>query len=464
MLEQFEAATVAFSNWAWGSQLLILLVGGGLFFLLYSRFIPLRHIKHGIDILRGKYDDKSAPGDINHFQALSSAMAGTVGMGNIAGVAVAFAAGGPGAIFWMWLSAIVGIATKFFTCSLAVMYRGKDSEGNLQGGPMYVITEGLGKKWKPLAMFFCIAAMFGVLPIFQTNQLIQVSRDVIFIPSGFLNADGDHFMFNLVFGLVLMTFVAGVILGGIKRIGVVASRVVPVMILLYMTCAFYVIFSNISVVPGYLWMIVEQAFSGQAAAGGLLGVMIIGIRRAAFSNEAGIGTEAMAHGAAKTREPIREGLVAMLGPIIDTLLVCTATAMIIMISGVWENSGSSGITLTVEAFKTVMPGFGVYALMICVLFFSTSTIFTMAYYGTKCFGFLFGAKHQYLYNYFYLSMIVLGAVASLDAVIGLIDGMYAMMAIPTMVSALLLAPKVMEQSRIYFAKLNGETAKEQQVL
>ncbi len=460
MLDKFEAATTAFSNWAWGSQLLILLVGGGCFFLLYSRLVPLRYLKHGVDILRGKYDDKSAPGDINHFQALSSAMAGTVGMGNIAGVAVAFAAGGPGAIFWMWVSALVGTATKFFTCSLAVMYRGKDSEGNLQGGPMYVITEGLGQKWKPLAMFFCIAAMFGVLPIFQTNQLVQVSRDVIFIPSGLLSAEGDHFLFNLIFGISLMLFVAGVVLGGIKRIGAVASRIVPLMILLYMLCAIYVIATNLDVVPGYLWKIVEQAFSGQAAAGGLLGVMILGIRRAAFSNEAGIGTEAMAHGAAKTKEPVREGLVAMLGPIIDTIIVCTATAMIIMISGVWQSSDASGITLTVEAFNTTMPGFGVYALMICVLFFSTSTIFTMAYYGTKCFGFVFGAKHQYLYNYFYLSMIILGAVASLDAVIGLIDGMYAMMAIPTMVSALLLAPKVMAQAKIYFAKLEQEKAKQ----
>jgi AGCS family alanine or glycine:cation symporter len=321
---------------------------------------------------------------------------------------------------------------------------------------MYVITEGLGAKWKPLAMFFCIAAMFGVLPIFQTNQLLQVSRDVIFIPGGYLSAEGDHFYFNLGFGIALMVFVAGVILGGIKRIGVVASRVVPTMIALYMACAFYVILSNISVVPGYLLMIVELALSGEAAAGGLLGVMVIGIQRAAFSNEAGIGTEAMAHGAAKTREPIREGLVAMLGPVIDTLIVCTATAMIIMISGVWQQSDASGITLTVEAFNTVMPDFGVYALMICVLFFSSSTIFTMAYYGTKCFGFVFGARYQFLYNYFYLSMIIVGAVASLDAVIGLIDGMYAMMAIPTMVSALLLAPKVMERAKNYFARLQNE--------
>lgn len=458
MLESFEVAAVAFGNWAWGSQLLILLVGGGCFFLIYSRLIPLRYIKHGVDILRGKYDDKNAPGDINHFQALSSAMAGTVGLGNIAGVAVAFAAGGPGAIFWMWMSAIIGIATKFFTCSLAVMYRGKDSEGNLQGGPMYVITEGLGPKWKPLAMFFCIVAMFGVLPIFQTNQLLQVSRDVIFIPGGLLEAGADHFVFNLVFGIVMMLVVAAVIIGGIKRIGVVASRVVPLMILLYLGAALYVILTHITEVPGYLATIVTEAFSGQAAGGGLLGVMIIGIRRAAFSNEAGIGTEAMAHGAAKTKEPIREGLVAMLGPIVDTLLVCTATAMVIMISGVYEQTELAGVTLTAAAFDKTMPGFGTYILMICVVFFSISTVFTMAYYGTKCAGFVFGAHRQHLYNYFYLAMIIVGAVVSLNSVISVIDGMYALMAIPTMISALLLAPKVMKLARVYFDKFEADKA------
>ncbi|MFT5161677.1 MAG: AGCS family alanine or glycine:cation symporter [Alteromonadaceae bacterium] len=459
MLSNFEKWAVAFGNWAWGSQLLVLLVGGGLFFLIYSRLLPLRYMKHGIDILRGKYDDKDAPGDISHFQALASAIAGTVGLGNIAGVAVAFALGGPGAIFWMWVSAILGIATKFFTCSLAVMYRGKDSLGNIQGGPMYVITEGLGKKWRPLAMFFCIAAMFGVLPIFQTNQLLQISRDVIFIPSGLLTAGDDHFMFNFIFGFVLMLITASVIIGGIKRIALVASKVVPAMILLYLGAALFVIADNFAVVPGYLLMIVEQAFSPQAVGGGMLGVMIIGIRRAAFSNEAGIGTEAMAHGAAKTDHAIREGLVAMLGPVIDTLLVCTATAMVIMISGVWQDSNVSGITLTAMAFDKTMPDVGTYVLMVCVIFFSVSTVFTMAYYGTKCCGFVFGAHRQHLYNYFYLVMIIVGAVTSLDAVISIIDGMYAMMAIPTMVSALLLSPKVMALAREYFANYANEKVK-----
>lgn len=456
MLQKFEAATVAFSSWAWGSQLLVLLVGGGLFFLIYSRLLPLRYFSHAIQILRGKYDDKNAPGEISHFQALSSAMAGTVGLGNISGVAVAFVAGGPGAIFWMWMSAIVGTATKFFTCSLAVMYRGKDSAGQIQGGPMYVITEGLGPKWKPLAIFFAIAAMFGVLPIFQANQLLQVVRDIVLIPNGVLDADGDHFMFNLSAGIV-MTILAGiVIIGGIKRIANVASKLVPMMIVLYLGATLFVIMTHLSEVPGHLASIVQMAFSVDAAGGGLLGIMVIGIQRAAFSNEAGIGTEAMAHGAAKTKEPIREGMVAMLGPVIDTLLVCTATALMLMISGVWQGTDVAGVTLTAKAFETMIPGFGTYIMICCAVFFSLSTVFTMGYYGTKCCGFVFGAQRQHLYIYFYLSMIIVGSISSLKAVLGLIDGMYAMMAIPTMVSALILAPKVMEQAKIYFAKLRQE--------
>ena len=354
----------------------------------------------------------------------------------------------------MWVSAIVGTATKFFTCSLAVMYRGRDSQGNIQGGPMYVITEGLGPKWRPLAVFFCVAAMFGVLPIFQANQLLQVSRDVIFIPAGVLESGGDHFWFNLSCGITMALLVGIVIIGGIKRIGLVASKVVPVMIVLYLGATLYIIATHLGDVPGHLVSIVEQAFSLQSAGGGLIGVMLIGIQRAAFSNEAGIGTEAMAHGAAKTTEPVREGLVAMLGPIIDTLLVCTATALVLMISGITNVSQAAGITLTAQAFDMLIPNVGLYLLMLCVVFFSLSTVFTMAYYGAKCAGFVFGADKQHFYNYFYLSMVIVGAVASLDAVISLVDGMYALMAIPTMISALILAPKVMEKARAYFDKLD----------
>ena len=442
-----ERGIVFFADTAW-SYLLYLLIGGGLFLLLYSRFLPLRHFKHSIEIIRGKYDDPNEPGDITHFQALVSALAATIGMGNISGVAVAIAVGGPGAMFWMWVSALVGIATKFFTCSLAIMYRGTDSVGKTQGGPMYVVQEGLGRNWKPLAFFFAVVAVIGCLPLFQVNQLVQIIRDVIFVPMGVVGE--DHFWFDLTAGVVLVLLVGTVIFGGITRIADVASRVVPAMVILYMFCALWIIATNFSDVPRYLMLIITDAFSGEAAAGGAVGAVIMtGVRRAAFSNEAGIGTESLVHGATKTREPTREGLVAMIEPVIDTMIVCTCTALVIMMTGVWQTTSDNGVTLTANAFESAMPGFGSYMLIVCVLFFSTSTIFTYSYYGTKCLGFLVGARWQFLYNYFYVGCIIAASVASLDAAISLIDGTFALMAIPTMLSALLLSPRVMAAIRDY---------------
>ena len=245
-MEFVERGIVLFADTVW-SYLLYLLIGGGLFLLLYSRFMPLRHFKHSIEIIRGKYDDPNEPGDITHFQALVSALAATIGMGNISGVAVAIAVGGPGAMFWMWVSALVGIATKFFTCSLAIMYRGKDSAGKTQGGPMYVVQEGLGRNWKPLAIFFAVVAVIGCLPLFQVNQLVQIMRDVIFVPMGVVGE--DHFWFDLTAGVVLVLLVGTVIFGGITRIADVASRVVPAMVILYMFCALWIIVANFTGCP-----------------------------------------------------------------------------------------------------------------------------------------------------------------------------------------------------------------------
>ena len=448
-MQLMEKIIIGFADAAWGPWLLVLLLGGGAFFLCYSRFLPFRFVRHAIDILRGKYDDPNDPGDISHFAALSSALAATIGVGNIAGVAVAVTVGGPGAIFWMWLSAVVGMATKFFTCTLAIMYRGADSRGDTQGGPMYAIVEGLGKKWKPLGAFFCVAALIGALPAFQVNQLVQILRDVIFIPNGWI---GDsHFTFNLIAGLIIAGVVALIIFGGILRIGTVASKLVPGMLILYLAAAVWILVVNYADIPKCLWLIVTDAFSGDAAAGGAIGAVIMtGIRRAAYSNEAGIGTAALAHGAAKTTEPVREGLIAMLGPAIDTLIVCTITALIILTSGVWQTSEANGITLTVMAFNKAMPGFGPYLLTLCVVCFSTSTMFAYSYYGAKCMGFLIGAERQHIYNYFYVALMVVAAVVSLDAAISLIDGAFALMAIPTMISTLLLSPKVIQATRTYF--------------
>ncbi|SHF27665.1 alanine or glycine:cation symporter, AGCS family [Fodinibius roseus] len=437
----------------WGMPLVYLLVGGGLFFMIYSRFAPFKYFIHALEILRGKYDNPDDPGDISHFEALASALAATVGMGNISGVAVAIFMGGPGALFWMWVSAFVGMATKFFTCSLAILYRGKDSAGKIQGGPMYVITEGLGKKWKPLAALFAAAGIFGPLPIFQANQLTQILRDTIYIPQGWVAANA-HMGGDLITGLVLVVIISFVIFGGITRIGKVTSRLVPAMVVIYVSCVLVILAIHIQEIPYYLGLIFTDAFTGKSVMGGAVGsLIVIGIQRGVFSNEAGLGTEALAHGAAKTKEPVREGLVAMLGPAIDTIITCTMTALAILVTGVWKSTEANGVTLTLNAFNEALPAVGTYLLVICVVFFAISSMLTYSYYGTKCLGFLIGAERQHWYNYFYVGSIVFGSVASIGAVIDLIDGMFALMAIPTMISGLILAPRVMEAARDYFARI-----------
>ena len=401
----------------------------------------------------GKFDDPDDPGDINHFQALMSHMASTVGMGNISGVAVAIVMGGPGALFWMWVSAFFGMATKFFTASLSIMYRGKDSNGNIQGGPMYVVQEGMSKAWKPLAYLFAVAGLFGPLPVFQANQLTQVLRDTILIPQGFTSVD-NHFYADVIVGLVISVLVSLVIFGGIKRIGTVASRLVPSMVIIYVISVLVILFKFSDQIPEVLGIIFDDAFSGDAVLGGALGSLIImGVRRAAFSNEAGIGTESLAHGAAKTKEPVREGLVAMMGPLIDTIIVCTMTALAILVTGVWKTSEANGVTLTVKAFEQALPGWGTYLLVLSVLTFALSSLFTYSYYGGKCLSFMIGANKARYFNYFYVFSIVFGSVATIDAVINFIDGMYALMAIPTMISAIYLSPKVKAATIDYFKRM-----------
>lgn len=445
-----ERLITGFSDLAWGTPLLILLLGGGLFFLLYSRMLPFRYFRHALAILLGRYDDPDEPGHINHYQALSTALAATVGMGNITGVALAITMGGPGAIFWMWVSALLGVTTKYFTCTLAVMFRGRDSRGELQGGPMYVIVEGLGRNWRPLAIFFSLMGMIGVLPMFQVNQLTQVVRDVVLIP----NQVGAGFTSDLISGILVALLVGIVIFGGIKRIGKVTGRMVPLMVALYVLLVLYIIFSNPGNILPSFGLIFRDAFTAKSVLGGSLGALVItGVRRAAFSNEAGIGTAPMAHGAAKTNEPVREGLVAMLGPVVDTILVCTMTALALIMTGVWNAGESDGISMTADAFEQAMPGIGAYLLTICVAVFSLSTMLSFPYYGTKCFSFIFGARHSYLYLWFYLLTIPVGATATLETVVGIFDGAYAMMAFPTMISALLLSPHVVRASKDYFRRL-----------
>ncbi len=436
----------------WGYPLLILMMGGGVFFTVYSRFTPFRFFRHGIKILLGQYDNSEDPGDLTHFQALSTALASTVGMGNISGVAVAISMGGPGALFWMWISAFVGMSTKFFTCTLSIMFRGKDDRGDVQGGPMYVIETALGKKFKALAILFSAAGLIGCLPLFQANQLTQIIRDEIWQNNGWFT--DSVLTGNLVVGIPVSVLVALVIFGGIKRIGYVASRLVPLMVSLYLLAGIFIMITNLADIPDLLALIFSDAFSGKAAAGGVIGsVIITGVRRASFSNEAGLGTEAMAHGAAKTREPVREGLVAMLGPFIDTIVVCSITGIVILLSGLWQGDETSGVTLTTMAFSQELGSMGKSLLLICVFIFSLTTMFGQSYYGSKCIGYLFGTRWQQKYNLFYVIAVIFGAVVSLNVVINIIDGVYALMAIPTMVSALLLSPQVMKEAKRYFANL-----------
>jgi AGCS family alanine or glycine:cation symporter len=331
------------------------------------------------------------------------------------------------------------------------MFRGKDSNGELQGGPMYFITEGLGSKWKPLAVMFSLSGLIGVLPLFNVNQLTQAINDILLIPSGF-NVNLNS---NILIGFVLIIVTSLVILGGLNRISSVATKLVPFMVGVYMICVIAVLIINYDVLPMYIKMIFTDAFvaenyNGEQVYGGVLGALIIlGIRRGAFSNEAGIGTAPMAHGAAKTNSPIKEGLVAMLGPAIDTLLVCTLTALAILVTGVWKNEGVSGVTLTALAFEHSMPNIGKYLLLFCIVVFSMSSLFTYSYYGTKCMSFLFGANNKKYYNYIYILSIIIGATTSLSLMINLIDSFFALMAIPTMLATLLLSPKVIVALKKY---------------
>ncbi len=453
-MSEIDEIVAQFASAVWGVPLVILLIGGGIYLLILSRFLPFRYLGHALEVLRGKYNNPNDPGEINHFQSLSTALSSTVGMGNIAGVAVAIAIGGPGAIFWLWVSAVVGMATKFFTNSLSVMYRGKDTQGNIQGGVMYYIVEGLGKKWKFMAIFFSVAGLIGALPVFNVNQLTQAINFILLepnnVPTGFIT--------NLIIGIILVIITSIVILGGLSRIGYTVSKLVPAMVALYFFSVLIILFVNYDQVPYYFSLIFTDAFAadsykGDPLLGGVLGgLILLGIRRGAFSNEAGIGTATMAHGASKTSEPIREGLVAMMGPAIDTLVVCTLTALTILVTGVWQSSDVNGVSLTAAAFDASIPYVGSYLLLLCIAAFSISSLFSFSYYGTKCLSFLIGAERKHYYNYFYIISIMVGATTSLSMMINLIDGFFALMAIPTMISTLILAPRVMKEARIYFKK------------
>jgi AGCS family alanine or glycine:cation symporter len=448
MLERILSEMVAF---VWGLPLIILLVGGGVFFMLHSRFIAYRYLTFAFKIAFGKQEKTvRSKNDLGHFQALMLALSGTLGLGNISGVAVAITLGGAGAIFWMWVTALVGISTKFYTATLAVKYRGLDRSGEMQGGPMYVIREGLGRHWLPLAWMFCIGCMMGTLPIYQINQLVQVLREFLAIPLGVTTVN-DHFYFDLITGIILCFVISRVVLGKLSRISAFTSRMVPLMVILYFAMTFVLLILNMSEIPQVVGSIFSGAFSSDSIIGGTVGtIILIGVQRGAFSNEAGIGTESMAHGTSDTNEPIREGLVASIGPVIDTLVVCTCTAIAILSTGALS-SGLTGVSLTAQAFEISFPGVGGLMVVLIVFFLSTSTVLAFSYYGKKCAEFIGGQKLENAYGWFYLLLIIFGAVSSLSIVINLIDIMYAIMAIPTMISTLLLANKVTKEAKHYLS-------------
>ncbi|QUJ68988.1 sodium:alanine symporter family protein [Photobacterium sp. GJ3] len=439
----------AFVGFVWGKPMLILLVGGGLFFTLYGKFTPFRYIRHSFQLLTGKFDDGTGSGDLSHRKALAAALSGTLGLGNIAGVALALSAGGPGAVFWMWLTALLGVSTKFYTCTLGVMYRHRDAQGRVHGGPMYTVQNGLGAPYQWLAILFAIAGLMGFVPSFQINQLSAVIQTQLFPEVSWLDSQA----FSWALGLILAVFVGCVIWGGLKRVADVASTLVPLMAGSYFVMAALALLLNAEKIPAVFSSIFESAFAPQAVFGGVLSVIIIGVSRGAFSNEAGIGTEVMAHSAAKTDEPVREGLVASLGPIIDTLIVCSCTALVILVTGVLDQSeGMQGVSLTMAAFQSAFGTTGTWLLAVQVLILSFTTVFTFWYYGYKCFVYLFGEQAGEYYKYLYLGLVVLGAVVSVDVVFLFLIGAYGLMAVPTMVSGILLAPKVNQEMKRYFGE------------
>ena len=449
LINDFIAKILPYTEW----PMFILLILGGLFLVFYSKLLPYRYFGHAIAITMGKHDKKEAKGDVSSFQALSAAVAATVGLGNISGVAIAIHDGGPGVVFWIWMTALIGMCIKFYSCSLSIMFRGTDADGNLQGGPMYYITKGLGEKARPLAIFFAICGLFGFLGVFTANQFTETFMSVI-EPSQTIYAMSDV-NWKWTIGFVLAGVTSIVIFGGLTKIAKVASAIVPFMVAVYLIAVVVVMALNASEIMPALKMIITEAWNfNTIVTGGFWGLVIIGVRRAMFSNEAGLGSAPMYHGQSKTDNPIKEGLVAMLGPFIDTIMVCTFTAVVIILSGAYLED-QSGIVMTLSAFEKTLYGFGDDLLMLIVTAFALSTLFTYSYYGVKCLSFLTNAKIGKFYNWYFVVMIVFAAVASLELVKNLIDLSYALMVIPNMIAVLLLAPKVNKAANEYFKKLKN---------
>ncbi len=459
-MEQFTEFITQAAEVLCGYPLFILLIGGGLYLFISSGMVSLRRLPAAVRELRRGND--STRGQISSVQALASTIGATVGLGSIAGVAIALVLGGPGAIFWMWVSAIVGMSTKYHEGVLTTMYKGTDDRGIPQGGTMHIIERGLGRSWKPLARFFAIAGMFGTLCIMNANQLTEAFMSTFTTPdgiaaNGLLSNVGDILgisnaqTYKLLFGCAVCAVVSLVIFGGITRIANVASILVPFMVGLYFIAVLYIIISNIHGVPAVIGRIFSEAFSLRAGFGAFIGIAIIGARRAALVNDAGIGTATLMHGASRNETPVREGLIAMLGPSIDSGLVCTLTALAILLCGDVDVQGVQGLQVAVGAFSRGIPG-GEYLLMLIVACFALSSMFSYSFYGSTCASYLFGSRSARWYKLFFVLSMIVFAMIPLEAAVGVCDLFYALMAFATMTTVLYLSPKVREATRQYFKK------------
>lgn len=450
MQNTIESITGNFVNFVWGIPLVVLLVGSGILFTLYFGFPQIRFFKHALEVVFGKYDDPNLKGEISHFQALTAALSATVGLGNIAGVAVAISIGGPGAVFWLWVAGFIGMCTKFTEVTLALSYRDVSPTGHMHGGPMFVIKNALSKNFFPVAWIyalFVILSSFGAGNMFQSNQMAAVIKTSAGIP-------------EWVSGLIFCAGAFLILIGGIKRIGQVTEKMVPAMVGLYLFGAIWIIIARFEMIPTAFLQIFTGAFAGTSAVGGFAGaafkdVIVMGIRRATFSNEAGMGSAAMAHSAAKST-PVQEGIVALLEPFIDTIVVCTITAIALLLTGAWSAEGiPAGSEMTAHAFESVMGPMGRWIVTLTVTLFAFSTLISWSYYGEQGVTFIFGEKHIPKYRYVFICFIFIGAIAKLNVVLNISDAVYGLLALPNLLACYLLLPKVKTALKEYSAKLKS---------
>jgi len=449
-MQTFHAWMNSLNGFVWGPAMLVLILGTGLYLQVRLRGMPIRRIAQGLRLVwRGRDADPNLPGEVSPFSALMTCLAATIGVGNIAGVATAIALGGPGAVFWMWMTALVGMATKYAEVVLAVHYRERDAEGRYVGGPMYAIRNGLGRRWAWLGTIF---AVFGGLAGFGIGNMVQANSI----------ADAMQHSFGVshaVTGFALLVLTAAVILGGIKRIAAVANWMVPFMAIGYVVAALFVIGANAARVPAAFVTIIANAFTPTAAVGGFAGAAVMagmryGVARGIFSNEAGLGTAGIAQAAGYSSSPVQSGLIGMMGTFFDTIVVCSMTALAIVASGAWT-SGATGAALTQIAFQSAMPGIGDEVVAISLAVFALTTIFGWSFYGERCWNYLVGPRSIVPFRLLWTAAVFLGAVTHLDLTWTIADTLNALMAIPNLVALLALAPVVVRLTRDQLPALLG---------